>query len=428
MGMEKLRGNLLFGQSGGPTSVINASAAGVFLEALAHPDLIPRVYGMGHGIAGLLQGEIYDITQEDPEELEHLKSMPSSALGSCRYKLANWLEDDRDYQKILELLRRLDIRYFFYNGGNDSMDTCQKISAFLQKNDYPCRVVGIPKTIDNDLFGTDHCPGYASAARYVATTFMEVTQDARVYDTGMICVVEVMGRHAGWLVAASALATAKGSGPDLIYVPERPFDLARFKEDVRAVYERSGKVMIAVSEGVKTQDGKYIPELVSEVSQDAFGHKQLGGSAQVLANYLKREMGCKVRGIELSLMQRAASHLASAVDVEEAAGAGAFGVQQAIQGHTDFMVTLERISSRPYTANYGRLPLIQVANAERLLPNDWVNEAGNFVTEAFLDYAFPLIGRAHEIELEDGLPVYAKLKKILVKPSSDEGHDASDQN
>lgn len=412
--MEKLRGNLIFGQSGGPTSVFNASAAGVFTAGLEEA-CIPHVFGAAHGIAGLLKEEIYDMGAEDKEELLLLKTTPSSALGSCRYKMKDYLEDDREYRKLLEILKKYDIRYFFYNGGNDSMDTCNKISRFLRSANYECRVVGIPKTIDNDLCGTDHCPGFASAAKYVATTTMEIYEDARVYDQGMICVVEVMGRHAGWLTAATALAKAKGSGPDLIYLPEIEFDLSRFLADVKEVYMQKSRVLIAVSEGVRTKEGSYIPELIRQVSKDSFGHKQLGGSAQVLADFLRDEIGCKVRGIELSLMQRAASHLASAVDVEEAFGAGRHAVEAAVRGESDVMIGIQRLASKPYRSTFITVPLAESANHEKLLDRSWINAEGNGVTEAYLDYAFPLIDQKSEPPCEDGLPRYARLKKRKAK-------------
>ncbi len=413
--MGKLIGNAIFGQSGGPTAVINASAAGVFTEALQQTGTIKKVFGAANGIVGILNEKFYDIGQEDPAELELLKTTPSSALGSCRYKLADQAEDDTDYKRILEVFKKHDIRYFFYNGGNDSMDTCNKISNYLREAGYECRVMGVPKTIDNDLFGTDHCPGFASAAKYIATTIMEVYLDARVYDTGMVTVIEIMGRHAGWLAASAALAAYKGHGPDLIYLPEVPFDLEKMLADVKRVYAKTGKVILAVSEGVKTRDGKFIPELVGEVSVDAFGHKQLGGTAAVLANYLKDEIGCKVRGIELSLMQRCAAHLASKTDVEESFLAGQTAVRCAVDGITDFMVGFQRPETGPYKCEIKLVPLADVANTEKKVPLEWINEEGNFIKQDFIDYAMPLIQGESKIAIEEGLPRFAKLKKVVVK-------------
>ena len=411
--MSKLIGNAIFGQSGGPTSVINASAAGVFTEALRQTGVIEKVYGAANGIVGILNEKFYDMSQEDPAELELLKTTPSSALGSCRYKLAKPDVDDTDYKRILEVFRKYNIRYFFYNGGNDSMDTCNKISKYMQKSGYECRVMGVPKTIDNDLFGTDHCPGFGSAAKYIATTFMEVYLDARVYDTGMITVIEVMGRNAGWLTASAALAAYKGHGPDLIYLPEIDFHLDVMLKDVKRIYEKEKKVIIAVSEGVKTHEGKYIPELVGEVGVDAFGHKQMGGTATVLADYLKKEIGCKVRGIELSLMQRCAAHLASKADVEESFLSGQTAVRCAVDGMTDFMVGFQRPDNGPYKCEIKLIPLDEVANTEKTVPREWINEEGNFVNQQFIDYALPLIQGESKIALEDSLPRFAKLKKVL---------------
>lgn len=412
--MSKLIGNAIFGQSGGPTSVINASAAGVFTEALKQTGVIEKVYGAANGIVGILNEKFYDIGQEDPAELELLKTTPSSALGSCRYKLAKSEVDDTDYKRMLEVFKKHNIRYFFYNGGNDSMDTCNKISKYMQKSGYECRVIGVPKTIDNDLFGTDHCPGFASAAKYIATTIMEVYLDARVYDTGMVTVIEIMGRNAGWLTAASALAAHKGLGPDLIYLPEIDFDLDKMMADVKRVYDKEKKVIVAVSEGVKTKDGKYIPELVGEVSVDAFGHKQMGGTAPVLANYIKEKLGCKVRGIELSLMQRCAAHLASKQDVDESFLSGQTAVRIAVDGMTDFMVGFQRPETGEYKCEIKLIPLNDVANTEKVVPKEWINDEGNFVNEKFIAYALPLIQGESRIAIEDGLPRFAKLKKVLV--------------
>lgn len=411
--MSQLIGNAIFGQSGGPTSVINASAAGVFTEALKQKGVINKVFGAAHGIKGILEENFYDMGEEDPYELELMKTTPSSALGSVRYKLADPAVDDTDYKRLLEVFKKYDIRYFFYNGGNDSMDTTNKISKFMQKAGYECRVMGVPKTIDNDLYGTDHCPGFSSAAKYIATATMEVYLDARVYDTGMITVLEVMGRNAGWLTAATALAAYKGHGPDLIYLPEVDFHLDKMLDDVKRIYAQTGKVIIAVSEGVKTAEGKYIPELVGEVEVDAFGHKQMGGTAAVLADYLKKETGSKVRGIEFSLLQRCASHCGSKSDVEESFNAGATAVREAVAGKTDFMVAFERVSSVPYVCEMKLISLDKVANTERKIPRDWINEEGNFVNEKFVEYALPLISELSAPPMEDGLPRFTRLKKVL---------------
>ncbi|MCI6659156.1 MAG: 6-phosphofructokinase [Eubacteriales bacterium] len=413
--MKNLKGACMFAQSGGPTSVINSSAAGVFLEALKSPE-ITKVYGAAHGIKGVLDEQFYDIGLEDKKELELLKYTPSSALGSVRYKLKDVSVDDTDYKRILEVFKKYDIRYFFYNGGNDSMDTCNKISKFLNGSGWDCNVIGVPKTIDNDLFGTDHCPGFASAAKYIATTLMEINLDAKVYNTGMVCVIEVMGRNAGWLTAAASLAGYKGLGADLIYLPEVAFDVDKFVSDVEDVLAKNDNKCIAVvSEGIKLADGRYVGEFTASKT-DLFGHAQLGGVGQMLANVIKEKTGIKTRAIELSLMQRCGAHLASKVDVEEAFGAGAEAVKAAVSGETDKMVCFERdMSTGHYVCKYKLLPLELAANTEKTVPLDWITDNGTALSDKFVEYALPLIQGDAKAPLEDGLPRFAKLKKVLVE-------------
>ncbi len=413
--MKNLVGACVFAQSGGPTSVINASAAGVFIEALRQKN-ITAVYGAAHGIKGILKEEFYDIGQEDIEELELLKHTPSSALGSIRYKLKDAEIDDSDYQKVLDIFKKYNVRYFFYNGGNDSMDTCNKISKYMQNSGWDCNVIGVPKTIDNDLYGTDHCPGYASAAKYIATTVMEVNLDAKVYDTPMICIIEIMGRNAGWLTAAAALAGIKGYGADLIYLPEVPFDMDKFVDDVKKVCAKNdNKCIIAVSEGIKDKNGKLICEHGNKIATDSFGHAQLGGVASVLAHHIKRATGFKTRGIELSLMQRCAAHLASRVDVMETYEAGRHAVKAAVSGETDKMLCYERQPGSEYKCEYRLLPLELTANTEKTVPLEWITEDGTNVSAEFINYALPLIQGETRAPLEDGLPRFAHLKKIPVK-------------
>ena len=412
--MKELKGACIIGQSGGPTSVINASAYGVIRTAL-DSDVITNVYGAEHGIKGVLNDRLFDMSKEDAGELELLKYTPSSALGSCRYKMKDPDEDDTDYKRILEVFKKHDVRYFFYNGGNDSMDTCNKISKFMQKSGYECRVMGVPKTIDNDLFGTDHCPGYASAAKYIATSCMEVYQDARVYDTGMICIIEIMGRYAGWLTAAAALAAEYGAGPDLIYLPETDFDMEQFLSDVARVYKERGNCMVAVSEGIHYADGSFVSEAKTSAT-DGFGHAQLGGLAALLANVVKEKLGVKVRGIELSLLQRCGAHLASETDIEESFMAGKAAVENAVAGMTDKMVAFERGEiNGHYACKTKLLNLTDVANFEKKVPLDWINEAHNGVTHDFIDYALPLIQGEPKLPKEDSLPRFARLKKVLAK-------------
>lgn len=414
--MSRLIGNCMFGQSGGPTAVINASASGVIQEALKQDD-VQKVYGLAHGIKGLLDENFYNMSYEDIEELNLLKTTPSSALGSVRYKLAHYDKDDTDYKRILEVFKKYDIRYFFYNGGNDSMDTCDKISKYIQKAGYECRVMGVPKTVDNDLWGTDHCPGYGSAAKYIATSTMEIYQDARVYDKGMVIILEVMGRNAGWLTAATALAQYKGYGPDLIYLPETAFNMEKFLADVKNIYKENGNVIVAVSEGIRDKDGKYISEYGSDLvnQKDAFGHSQLGGLASTLASFVKNSTSAKVRGIEFNLLQRCAAHIASQTDVDEAFMAGQAAVQYAVAGETDRMVAFEREPGTAYKCNIKLIDLTEVANAEKKIPLSWINEDNTGLTGEFIDYALPLIQGESRPPVEDGLPRFAKLKKVSGK-------------
>lgn len=413
--MKNLVGACMFAQSGGPTSVINASAAGVFLEALDQAN-ITAVYGAANGIKGVLNEQFYDIGKEDRKELELLKYTPSSALGSVRYKLKDASVDDTDYKRIVEVFKKYNVRYFFYNGGNDSMDTCNKISKYMQKSGWDCNVIGVPKTIDNDLYGTDHCPGYASAAKYIATTIMEVNLDAKVYDTPMVCVIECMGRNAGWLTAAAALAGYKGLGADLIYLPEVAFDVDKFIEDVKNVCAKNNNKCIAVvSEGIHDKNGELICELVSKGARDSFGHAQLGGVATTLANMIKEKTGFKTRGIELSLMQRCGAHLASKVDVEETFEAGRQAVKAAVNGETDKMVCYERQPGEAYKCEYRLLPLELAANTEKTVPLNWITNNGTYISDEYVKYALPLIQGDCKAPLEDGLPRFAHLKKVLVE-------------
>ena len=410
--MNQLTGACIIGQSGGPTAVINASAQGVIQTALK-ADCITRVLGAAHGIKGVLDDKLYDMSQEDPAELDLLQYTPSSALGSCRYKLADPDVDDTDYKRILEIFQKYNVRYFFYNGGNDSMDTCNKISKYMQKVGYECRIMGVPKTIDNDLNGTDHCPGFASAAKFIATSCMEVHRDAHVYDTGMVTIIEIMGRHAGWLAGSAALATWAGYGPDLIYLPETDFNMDEFLADVKAVYEKTGKCMVAVSEGIHYADGTFVSEAKTSAT-DGFGHAQLGGLAAMLAEIVKKETGAKVRGIELSLLQRCGSHVASQTDIDEAFMAGKTAVEAAVSGVTDKMVAFKcSRDNGAYKCEASLEPLDIVANFEKKVPREWINARGNGVEQPFIDYVLPLIQGETKAPKENALPRFAKLKKVL---------------
>ena len=393
---EKLIGSCIFGQSGGPTSVINASAYGVIRTALDAEE-ITNVYGAENGIIGVLNDRLYDMSKEDADELLLLVNTPSSELGSCRYKIADPEEDETDYKKILKIFKKYNVRYFFYNGGNDSMDTCNKIYRYMKKVGYECRIIGVPKTIDNDLTGTDHCPGFGSAARYIATSCMEVSKDNKVYTTDNITVMEIMGRHAGWLTAASVLAADQ------------------FFDDVEKVHEKKGDVFVAVSEGIHYDNGRFVSEVQTSTT-DGFGHAQLGGVANYLASLLKNRTGIKTRAIELSLLQRSAAHMASATDLEEAIEAGKFAVKSALAGKTGRMVAFERDpDSAKYKCNLILVPLSEAANAEKKIPREWINKKGNFVNKEFVDYALPLIQGEPVRYYEDSLPRYAKLNKVLAE-------------
>ena len=413
--MEKtLQGACIIGQSGGPTSVINASAYGVIRTALDNGS-ITKVYGAAHGIKGVLEDKLYDMGEEDAYELSLLMNTPSSELGSCRYKMADPDKDDTDYRRILEIFKKYDVRYFFYNGGNDSMDTCDKVSRFMEKSGYECRVIGVPKTIDNDLYNTDHCPGFGSAAKYIATACAEVYKDAHVYDTGMIVIIEIMGRHAGWLAASSALASLVGCGPDLIYLPERDFDMDDFIARASAIYREKGNCIVAVSEGIHYADGSFVSEAKTSAT-DGFGHAQLGGLASLLSAVIKERTGAKVRGIELSLLQRCAAHIASKADVEEAFLAGKVAVESAVAGESGKMVAFKReCADGKYVCVPTLVPLTSVANFEKKVPLEWITEDGAGVKGEFIDYALPLIQGEPERPTENSLPRYARLKKVLAK-------------
>ena len=406
-----LKGACIFGQSGGPSSVINASAYGVIKTAL-DSEYITKVYGANHGIKGVLEDRLLVMDEEDPKELERLLYTPSSALGSCRYKIADPDVDDTDYKRILEIFQKYDVRYFFYNGGNDSMDTCNKISKYMAKVGYDCRVIGVPKTIDNDLFGTDHCPGFASAAKYIATSIMEVYRDCHVYDTGMITIIECMGRHAGWLTAAAELANLSGEGPDFVYVPEVDFDMDQFLADVTARYEQNKNCMVAVSEGIHYADGSFVSEAKTSAT-DGFGHAQLGGLAAHLAAVVKEKTGAKVRGIELSLLQRCAAHCASGTDIQESFASGKAAVEAALAGETDKMVGFVCTREDGYHCETKLFELSKVANFEQKLPLEWINAAHNGVTKEFVDYCLPLIQGETPMVKENGLPRFCHLKKVF---------------
>ena len=413
MSEKNLVGSLIVGQSGGPSSVINCSAYGVIKTGLDNPN-ITKVYGAFHGIKGVLNDQLMIMDEEDPAELANMMHTPSSALGSCRYKIADPDVDDTDYKRILEIFKKYNVRYFFYNGGNDSMDTCNKISKFMLRNGYEVRCMGIPKTIDNDLAGTDHCPGFASAAKFIATSVMEVYRDSTVYDTGMITIIECMGRHAGWLTAAASLANACGQGADLIYLPEIDFDMDKFTAKVKEIYAAKKKCLVVVSEGIHDKDGTFIAEYANKnMAKDSFGHAQLGGTAAFLANYIKEQTGAKVRGIELSLLQRCAAHCASQTDIDESFASGKAAVENAVAGVTDKMVGFECTRENGvYSCNTKLFDLTIVANTEKKVPLEWINETGDGLNQGFIDYCLPLIQGETQLTKVNGLPRFVNLKKV----------------
>ncbi len=413
--MEKqLFGNAIVGQSGGPTAAINATLAGVIegVFAAQTEKRIGKLYGMQNGMEGLLAERIIDLDEAfaDRDRLQLLKNTPASALGSCRKKLPLPEKDPATYAEILRIFRKFDIRYFFYIGGNDSMDAVAKLSAYFQQNDYEIRIIGVPKTIDNDLVMTDHTPGFGSAAKYIATTVQEILRDCAVYTVRAVTIVEIMGRDAGWLTTAAALPGAlTGIGVDYLYLPERDFDQKAFLADIAAAFERHPNVVIAVSEGLRDADGHYVGEGTQSGVADAFGHCYLAGTGKALELAVKEAFGCKVRSIELNLPQRCASHLASATDIAESVAVGSHAVSLALAGESGCMATILREEGESYAATYGSSPVSQIANAVKHVPDEFINEAGNGVTEACVQYLRPLIVGEVAPAYENGLPVHCIL-------------------
>ncbi len=404
--------NAIVGQSGGPTAAINASLAGVIKEACASNE-IGTIYGMRNGISGLIEERFVDLNElgADEAKLSLLSKTPASYLGSCRFKLP--AEDGPVYDKIFDILEKYNIQYFFYIGGNDSMDTIMKLSAFSAKRGKDIRFVGVPKTIDNDLQGIDHTPGYGSAAKYIAATVREISADVNVYDVEAVTIVEIMGRDAGWLAGASALARYQGLGPDLIYLPENVFDLDAFVEDVKTVMQKKKNILVAVSEGVRVADGTYVCEMLSVDETDAFGHKKMGGVAAVLATYVKQKLGCKSRGIELSVCQRCAGHILSKTDITESFGVGASAVRLALKGETGVMATILRCNDAPYGVEFASVDVTTVANKEKVVPEDFIAPNKHDVTDAFVAYVTPLISGEITPEYENGVPKQLVLNKEI---------------
>ena len=400
-----MKGNVIVGQSGGPTAAINSSLAGVYRTAKDRG--AKKVYGMRYGIQGLLEEKYIDLSEHITNELdaEILKRTPAAYLGSCRYKLPEIHEDMTLYEKIFDILNRLEIEAFIYIGGNDSMDTIKKLSDYAIITGQPTRFIGCPKTIDNDLALTDHTPGFGSAAKYIGAITKEVIRDGLVYDQQNVTILEIMGRNAGWLTGATALAkTEDCCGPDLIYLPEVSFDIDKFLKKCTELLKKKASIVVAVSEGIRMADGRYVCQLAGGSDYvDAFGHKQLAGTADYLAAFLAQQTGCKTRAVELSTLQRSASHMASRVDINEAFMVGGAAVKAADEGDTGKMVVIDRVSDDPYMSAAGIY--------EKLVPRSWITRDASYVTEEFINYVEPLIQGDYQPFMVNGLPQHLVLRR-----------------
>jgi 6-phosphofructokinase 1 len=410
--MAELVGNCLVAQSGGPTAVINASVAGVVAEALNH-NCIEEVYGGLNGVLGIINEEFVDLAAESQQQIRALRHTPGAALGTCRYKL----KKQQDFDRVLEVFKTHNIRYFFYCGGNDSQDTADKISKLAQAQNYELRVIGIPKTIDNDLPVTDHCPGYGSVVKYVCTTVRELACDNEAMgQNDLVSILEVMGRNAGWIAAGSALAKRRDhphDPPHLIYLPETPFSAEKFVEDVRRVLKREKYCFVVVGEGLLDKDGNYVA--TDSTNTDAFGHAQLGGAAEYLKGLVEQQVGVKARTAKLGIAQRAAAHCSSKTDNDEAFLAGQAAVRAAIAGETDKMVVLVRGDTEHYTCETGLAALSEIANGVKKLPREWINEDNVSMNFQFFRYALPLIQGEVPVPYDNGLPAFARLEKHRIE-------------
>ncbi len=411
--------NCMVAQSGGPTVAINASLAGV-IRGTMNSQSYDTIYGSVNGILGILNDNILNLSkliEENPAHLDTLKHSPAMYLGSCRFKLPDYMDDDSSYSFIFNQFEKLNIGAFFYIGGNDSMDTVLKLSEYAKRIGSDIRIIGVPKTIDNDLMVTDHTPGFGSAAKYVASSLLEIAHDTFIYAVKSVTIVEIMGRDAGWLTAAAALARNEYSdAPHLIYLPETSFDKDAFLEDVKALLKKQNNVIIAISEGIHDADGNYIN--AGESQEDSFGHSQLSGAGKALEYLIKDNINVKVRSVEINVLQRCAAHLSSQTDLDEAFAQGEKAVALAEEGITASMVTLERTSNSPYTVSYGYAEIKNIANEAKSVPREWINEAGNDVLPAMLEYLTPLIQGEPDISFRNGLPVYMNVAHLTAQNNS----------
>lgn len=404
--------NMLIGQSGGPTAVINASLAGAIECAFSLKE-IGTVYGMVNGIQGLLEDNVIDLNERFENNLSRLNRLsmtPAMYLGSCRYKLS---DKEGEYEKIIDALKKYDIGYFFYIGGNDSMDTVDRLSKYTVKNNIDIKIVGIPKTIDNDLMGIDHSPGFGSAAKYIALTVRNVAYDTSIYSIKSVHIIEAMGRNAGWLAASSVLARdSKNVAPHLIYLPEIPFSVDRFIKDVKEKLSEYNSVIVIASEGLKDENGEYIS---AKNNVDKFGHVMLSGTGNFLKSLVEEHIGCKVRALEPSILQRSAGHTASLTDMTEAQNLGGVAVRAAVRGETGVFSTLRRISDNPYSVEYSTEKVSVIANAEKKVPLEWITESKNDVTQEMVNYLKPLVRGMPQVPYRDGLPDYVGIAYLDMK-------------
>lgn len=408
--------NVLVAQSGGPTTVINASLAGV-IDQVIGTKRIDKIYGSMNGIQGVLNDNLvplHQIFDNHKERLDLLKVTPSMFLGSCRYKLPSIDSESNDYETIFRIFETYQIRYFFYIGGNDSMDTVAKLSQYAKEHDYDITIMGVPKTIDNDLIGIDHTPGFGSAAKFIASSVLEMAHDTAIYDMESVLIIEIMGRNAGWLTASSALARNNYSNaPHLIYLPERPFSTEQFVEDIKKQLQERKQVIVAVSEGIHDVNGEYVS--AKSMKTDQFGHVMLSGTGKYLEGIVQEQIGCKVRSIELNVLQRCAAHIASQTDIDEAFQLGREAVKAALDGHTREMVVLTRVANNPYQVEYSTIDIDQVANHEKKIPQEWINIEGNDVTDAMIEYLKPLVVGEVQHRYQEGMPMYLSIRDFITE-------------